>query len=204
MEDGAGTLSRLTRRKRSLRGPGRRVTQFCRWPQEERNRCTAALASLVEGYRIVEAPADLPIGNVTLAQLMGSTGKARVLLLSPRPGYKPLLTFKSFLQPETRGYRSVILLGAESELGVAQRFYLIHELCHATVPGHVREFLSTKAIYGLILLYVPILLACQHWLARAAIAVLLAYHLLNAKENLGIELDIPYSGRLLVARQPQV
>jgi hypothetical protein len=153
----------------------------------------AALASCLEGYRIVEVPADFPIGNVTLAQLLGSTGKARVLLLSPKPGYEPLLTFKSFLQPETRAYRSVILLGADINLGVAERFYLIHELCHATVPGHLREFLSNKASYRLLLLYVPIFVVCQHWLAWAALAVLFAYHLLNAKETLGIELDADWN-----------
>src|SRR5262245_34132820 len=62
----------------------------------------AALALCLEGYRLVEAPDDFPIGDVTLVQLMESTGRARVLLVSPRSGYEPLLTFKSFLQPETR------------------------------------------------------------------------------------------------------
>jgi hypothetical protein len=37
----------------------------------------AALASCLKGYRIVEAPADVPIGDVTLAQLMESTGVRR-------------------------------------------------------------------------------------------------------------------------------
>ncbi|QHO73942.1 hypothetical protein ACH79_16165 [Bradyrhizobium sp. CCBAU 051011] len=154
----------------------------------------AALLSYLQGYRIVEAPDDFLVGDATtLGQLKETTGKARVLLASPRSGYEPMLTFKSFIQPTPGAYRTIVLLGADGKLGIADRFYLLHELCHASVPGHIREVHAHKATYRLILLYFPLLLACQHWLACSAIAAIAGLHLYNATERVSTEIDADWN-----------
>jgi hypothetical protein len=132
---------------------------------------------------------DGPKADLSKTQLPLDSGV--VYRLKPKPGNEPLLTFKAFLQPTTE---SVFLLPLAARVGIAERFFLLHEVGHSAWAGQIAQLNAQWAWLRLGLVYLPLLLISANWKASLSLTLIFAINLLwEAKNEILIEGDADWN-----------
>jgi hypothetical protein len=120
-------------------------------------------------------------GDISKTSLSLTSGK--VFRLTPKAGNEPLITFKSFLQPENGWSDSVFLLPGSRRVGTAEKFFILHEIGHSSETGHIAQLNAQWAWFRLSIAYGPLFLISGSWACIALVAVLYGLHLLHETKN---------------------
>jgi hypothetical protein len=115
-----------------------------------------AIRNLSRGYHAAVSDVGTLVAAETLSALKIGPKNISVWHLSPMPGFRPFLNFKAFLLPPSEVVSSIIFIAKSSKPGPAQRFFLLHEVCHITEIGHFMHLNQYATWVRLYMGYLPL------------------------------------------------